>query len=248
MGDKEFTASHTSKQRESDQYHFSIIIPVLNEQEQINSLLAHLRSQDFKYPYETIIVDGDPQGGTMKAIQDKEVISIVSEKGRGHQMNVGASLAQGDILIFLHADTRLPPDALKKIAQVLENEKYVGGAFDFGIDSDRLVLKYIAARARFRSRLNRIPYGDQAIFVRRSYFDKIGRFKEIPVMEDIDLMRRIKKRGDKILILHDRVKTSARRWEKEGVFYATLRNQVLVALYYLGISTDKLAKYYRRHS
>jgi rSAM/selenodomain-associated transferase 2 len=163
-------------------------------------------------------------------------------------MNAGAVVARGEILIFLHADTRLPPGALKKINTVLENEKYVGGAFDLRIDSDRLFLKYIAARASLRSRLNRIPYGDQAIFIRKNYFDKIGRFKEIPLMEDVELMRRIKRRGDKIFILRDRVKTSARRWEREGVFYTTLKNQMLVNLYYLGVSPDKLAKYYRRHS
>jgi hypothetical protein len=96
--------------------------------------------------------------------------------------------------------------------------------------------------------LNRIPYGDQAIFIRKSYFDKIGRFKEIPLMEDVELMRRIKKKGDKIFIIRDRVKTSARRWEKEGIFYTTLKNQILVSLYYLGINPHKLVKYYRRHS
>jgi rSAM/selenodomain-associated transferase 2 len=246
MGDKEFTASHTSKQRESDQYHFSIIIPVLNEREQVNSLIEHLHCQDFEEPYEIIVVDGDPQGGTTKVIQDRNVIPIVSEKkGRGKQMNAGATVACGEVLIFLHADTRLPEMALEKIYDVLQSKKYVGGAFDLAIDSDRLLLKYIAVRASFRSRLNRIPYGDQAIFIRKDYFDRIGRFKEIPLMEDVDLMRRIKKRGDKIIILRDRVKTSARRWETEGALYTTIRNQILVSLYYLGVSPYKLVKFYR---
>jgi rSAM/selenodomain-associated transferase 2 len=218
------------------------------EQGQINSVIEHLRSQDFEGVWEIIVVDGDSRGETIKAIQDREVVSITSAKGRALQMNAGAAVARGEILIFLHADTRLPPGALKKINTVLENEKYVGGAFDLRIDSDRLFLKYIAVRASLRSRLNRIPYGDQAIFIRKNYFDKIGRFKEIPLMEDVELMRRIKRRGDKIFILRDRVKTSARRWEREGVFYTTLKNQMLVNLYYLGVSPDKLAKYYRRHS
>jgi len=223
-------------------------VPVLNETNQINPLIEHIHSQGFGRPYEVIVVDGDPQGSTIKVIQDKGAIAITTEKGRGRQMNAGAAAARGKILIFLHADTKLPDNALENISKVLENEKYVGGAFDLGIDSDRIILRYIAARARLRSRLNRIPYGDQAIFIRKSYFDRIGRFKEIPLMEDVELMRRIKKRGDKIFILPDRVKTSPRRWEKEGVFYTTLRNQVLVNLYYLGVNPDKLAKYYRRHS
>ena len=234
--------------RASSECKFSIIIPVLKEQDRINSLIEHVHSQGYEGACEIIVVDGDPQGGTIKVIQDEDVISITSKKGRAFQMNIGAELAHGEVLIFLHADTKLPPNALEKISQVLEDAKYVGGAFDLGIGSDRLFLKYIAARARFRSRLNRIPYGDQAIFIRKSYFDKIGRFKDIPLMEDVELMRRIKKRGDEIFILRDRVKTSARRWEKEGIFYTTLRNQVLVSLYYLGVRPDKLAKYYRRHS
>ncbi len=234
--------------RASSECKFSIIIPVLKEQDRINSLIEHVHSQGYEGACEIIVVDGDPQGGTIKVIQDEDVISITSKKGRAFQMNTGAELAHGEVLIFLHADTKLPPNALEKISQVLEDAKYVGGAFDLGIGSDRLFLKYIAARARFRSRLNRTPYGDQAIFIRKSYFDKIGRFKDIPLMEDVELMRRIKKRGDEIFILRDRVKTSARRWEKEGIFYTTLRNQVLVSLYYLGVRPDKLAKYYRRHS
>ena len=237
---------HTA--RASSECKFSIIIPVLKEQDRINSLIEHVHSQGYEGACEIIVVDGDAQGGTIKVIQDEDVISITSKKGRAFQMNTGAELAHGEVLIFLHADTKLPPNALEKISQVLEDAKYVGGAFDLGIDSDNLLLKYIAARARFRSRLNRIPYGDQAIFIRRSYFNKIGRFKDIPLMEDVELMRRIKKRGDEIFILRDRVKTSARRWEKEGTFYTTLRNRLLVCLYYVGVSPDKLAKYYRRHS
>jgi rSAM/selenodomain-associated transferase 2 len=231
----------------SNECKFSIVIPVLHERDQINSVVEHLRSQDFEGVWEIIAVDGDPQGETIKAIEDRNVVSITSPKGRALQMNAGAAVAQGEILIFLHADTKLPSSALKKISQVLEDEKYVGGAFDLRIDSDRLFLKYIAARARLRSRLNKIPYGDQAIFIRKSYFDKIGHFKEIPLMEDVDLMRRIKKKGGKIFILRDRVKTSARRWEKEGVLYTTLKNQLLISLYYLGVGPDKLAKFYRSH-
>lgn len=248
MTKRNVTDTHSHTQRATNECIFSIIVPVLNETNQINPLIEHIHSQGLGCPYEVIVVDGDPQGSTIKVIQDKGAIAITTEKGRGRQMNAGAAAARGKILIFLHADTKLPPDAFEKISKVLENEKYVGGAFDLVIDSDRIMLRYIAARARLRSRLNRIPYGDQAIFIRKSYFDKIGRFKEIPLMEDVELMHRIKKRGDKIFILPDRVKTSPRRWEKEGVFYTTLRNQVLVNLYYLGVNPDKLAKYYRRHS
>jgi hypothetical protein len=152
------------------------------------------------------------------------------------------------MLIFLHADTRLPAEAFAKVAEVLRGGRHVAGAFDLGIDSDRLILRYIAARARLRSRLNRIPYGDQAIFMRKAYFDAIGRFREIPIMEDVDLMRRIKNRGDRIFILRERVRTSPRRWETEGAIYTTLRNQILLGLYYLGVSPEKLSTFYSRHA
>ncbi|MHC4220976.1 MAG: TIGR04283 family arsenosugar biosynthesis glycosyltransferase [Planctomycetota bacterium] len=223
---------------------FSIIIPVLNEADQINTTIEHL-CKNTNDNYEIIVVDGDPDGGTIRNIQDRSVKTITSPKGRGRQMNAGAAIANGRILIFLHADTQLPEMALEKIYDCLQNKKYVAGAFDLTIDSNRLLLKYIAARARFRSRLNRIPYGDQAFFMSRDYFDRIGRFKEIPIMEDVELMRRIKKRRDKIFILPDRVKTSPRRWETEGALYTTIRNHILVSLYYLGLSPHTLVKFYK---
>ena len=246
MGDSIMTAcDETEQQNRCD---FSIVIPVLNEADRINALIEHIDHQGFELPYEVIVVDGDPQGGTVRAIQSKDVVTIITEKGRGRQMNAGAAEARGDILIFLHADTRLPDGALKKISRALERQDYVGGAFDLKIDSDRLILRYISVRASLRSRLNRIPYGDQAIFMRKKYFDQVGRFRDIPLMEDVELMRRIKRDGRKIHILRDKVTTSARRWQRDGALYTTVRNQVLVALFHLGVSPDRLAKYYWRQS
>lgn len=227
---------------------FSIIVPVLNEQDRINSFIDSIKSQDNKGNLEVIIVDGDPQCRTVDAITDSSVIHLNSPKGRGCQMNAGAAVANGEILLFLHADTRLPDNALGKISLELQNTDYVGGAFDLKIDSDRLFLRYISVRASLRSRWNRIPYGDQAIFIRKKYFDQLGGYKEIPLMEDVDLMRRIKKDGKQIIILRDKVITSARRWENDGMLYTTMRNQILVRLFYLGISPHKLAKYYWRKS
>jgi rSAM/selenodomain-associated transferase 2 len=239
---------HNSKQQESKQYTFSIIIPVLNEAGRINCLLEHLRKQEHEPFYEIIVVDGDPEGSTVRSIIDRDIKAITTSKGRGIQMNAGAAEANGEILIFLHADTRLPDSALNKINQALQDQDYVGGAFDLKIDSDRLFLRYISARASLRSRWNRIPYGDQAIFIRKKYFNEIGGYKAIPLMEDVDLMRRIKRDGKKIVFLADKVITSARRWESDGVFYTTLRNQILVRLFYMGISPHRLAKYYWKKS
>lgn len=234
--------------RKQYQHKFSIIVPVLNEQVRINSFLDKVNRQSYDGNFEIIIVDGDSLGGTINAVRDNSVICLTSPRGRGRQMNNGAAKARGEILIFLHADTTLPDNALGKISRALQDKDYVGGAFNLKIDSDRLFLKYISVRTSLRSHWNRIPYGDQAIFIRKKYFEQIGRFKEIPLMEDVDLMRRIKKDGKKIIILPDKVTTSARRWENDGALYTTMRNRILVGLFYLGVSPHKLAKYYWRKS
>ena len=233
--------------KSSGRCNISVIIPVLDEQEYINSHIGHIRNQDFEGAIEIIVVDGGLDGRTLEVIEDSDTVKITSDIGRGLQLNAGAAVARGQILLFLHADTQLPPGGLQKISDVLENDQYVGGAFDLGIDSKRLFLKCIAARARLRSRLSRIPYGDQAIFIRKNYFDQIGGFREIPLMEDIEFMRRIKREGAKIFIFKDRVSTSDRRWEAEGVLYTTLRNQFLASMYYLGVNPERLVRYYRNH-
>ena len=224
---------------------FSIIIPVLGEQERIGLCLKSLLTQGFSDSRQIIVVDGDPAGGTIDLIRNEDVLCLKSPPGRARQMNAGVAVAEGQILLFLHADTTLPPGGLEKISRIMATRHYVGGAFDLAIDSDSLFLRYIARRASFRSRLNRIPYGDQAIFIDRTYFDSLGGFKEIPIMEDVDLMRRIKRDRQKIHILRDRVTTSARRWEAEGPLYTTVRNQCLMLLYCLGVSPEKLIRFYR---
>ena len=222
---------------------FSIIVPVFHEAERINDLIGHLRQLDSEKTCEIIVVDGARERDTLEAIHTNDVVKISSEKGRAKQMNVGASVARGKILVFLHADTELPIGALKKMDAVVENG-YLAGAFDLGIHSNKWIFKVIAFLGSLRSRLTRIPYGDQAIFIRKEYFTKIGGYKEVPLMEDVELMRRIKRFGNKIWIFYDRVMTSPRRWEKEGVIYCILRNWILQTLYFLGVPADRLARFY----
>jgi len=222
----------------------SVILPVWKEASIINHTIGNILSSECRGDVEIIVVDGSAEGETIHAVQDREVRKVVSEKGRSRQMNTGASLACGEILFFLHADTLLPKNALRAISSLMQGRELVGGAFDLGIDSPRSVFRLIETAASLRSRITRIPYGDQGIFIRKDYFHAIGGFKEIPLMEDVDLMRRIKKAGDKICILPLKVKTSPRRWEKEGIVRCTLRNWALITLYCLGFSPEKLAKHY----
>jgi len=224
---------------------YSIIVPVLNETASITAILAHLRGLEGQDRAEMIVVDGDPEGATLRAIRCDGVQKILSPPGRGVQMNEGAKNARGDILIFLHADTALPPDALRLIEKVMQNRRVVGGAFDLGFQSVRFAFRMIASVASLRSRFTRVPFGDQALFFRREYFERIGGYQEIPIMEDVELMGRIRRRGDLIAFIDKRVLTSPRRWEEEGLLRCTLRNWLLQWLYLLGVPPERLAGYYR---
>lgn len=226
---------------------FSIIIPVLHEAAGINPVIEHLRTLQGESSREIIVVDGSTARDTLNAIKDKNVISITANKGRAMQMNAGVSVAKGEILIFLHADTKLPSNALVRISEILRNRKYVGGAFDLKIDSATMFLRFMSFTANIRSRFTRIPYGDQVIFMRKEYFQKIGGFKEIPLMEDVELMRRVRKVGGTIYILKEKVITSARKWEKEGFIRTWLKNHLIRFLYFLGVDVNTLAKLYYRN-
>jgi len=222
----------------------SVVIPVLHESEIIARTLSHTQKSLLPVSSELIVVDGDPAGGTIRSVGHPGVIRIISKKGRAVQMNAGAKKASGTVLLFLHADTRLPEHAGLKIINALQGFAVVGGAFDLTIDSKKRVFRWIEKMASIRSRLTKIPYGDQAIFIRKDYFTRMGGFAEIPIMEDIDLMRRIKRKGGKIRFIQDRVSTSPRRWEREGVAFCTMRNIILSSLFYFGMPPDRLKRFY----
>jgi len=222
-----------------------VIIPVYCESAVINKTITIVRLRRGGETAEIIVVDGQAEGETVAAIRDNAVRKLRSEKGRGGQLNRGAAIAAGDVLLFLHADTVLPPAAFERIAEAMRDEGCVGGAFNRRIDSRRAGFRVIETVASLRSRLTRIPYGDQAIFIRASYFRTLGGFREIPIMEDVDLMRRIKRKGGRIVIFREPVITSARRWEKEGLVFGTIRNWFLMTLYLCGVSPERLARFYR---
>jgi rSAM/selenodomain-associated transferase 2 len=221
----------------------SVILPVLNEARSVNSVIGHLRVQE--PGVEIIVVDGDAAGGTIAAVSGNDVRAAVAAPGRANQMNRGAALATGDILLFLHADTLLPSGAFGRLRTCLADEDIVGGAFSLGIASPRWYFRVTERYVACRTRITRVPFGDQAVFLRRKYFTRIGGYASIPIMEDVELMARIRRRGDRICIVPDRVMTSPRRWEREGVVYTTARNWLLQFLYCCGVAPARLAKFYR---
>ena len=226
----------------------SLVIPVLSEAESINENIRHIRELNADGTAEIIVVDGDPSGSTIRTIKAEDVRTAVAAKGRARQMNHGAALATGDILLFLHADTRLPSGAFALIRSTMNDKRFVGGAFDLGFDTKRAIFKITEMYVFLRTRLTKIPFGDQAIFIRREYFEKIGGYRDLPIMEDVELMSRIRKRADTIRIIPCKVRTSVRRYEQEGILSCTLRNWFLQISYALGISPQRLVKWYTLRS
>jgi len=223
----------------------SLVIPVLNEAENISRNIAHVRELNADGTAEIIVVDGDPQGSTTSAISAEGVRTAIAEKGRARQMNHGAALATGDVILFLHADTRMPSNAFPLIRSTMSDKRCVGGAFDLGFDTKRAIFRITEMYVFLRTRLTKVPFGDQAIFIRREYFEKIGGYRDIPIMEDVELMRRIRKRADTIRIIPFKVRTSVRRYEQEGILSCTLRNWFLQIAYALGMPPERLVKWYR---
>jgi rSAM/selenodomain-associated transferase 2/rSAM/selenodomain-associated transferase 1 len=233
------TPAPKSSKRET----ISIIIPTLNEAQNIADTLSSIKNEK---RIEVIVVDGGSQDGTEKAadLLGAKVI-MMSAPSKARQMNAGAAKAHGDVLLFLHADTRLPENFAEAILDISGSKDFAAGAFRLAIDSDARGLRLIETVANWRSRRLHAPYGDQAIFVTKSLFKEVGGFPDIPIMEDFELIRRLKTKG-KIAILGESVKTSPRRWLNIGIFHTWLINQLIVLGYSLGISPQRLARWYRR--
>lgn len=215
----------------------SVIIPVYHEDETllktIDTLFQNAKENDFE-----IIVIDTSEKTTIDAFPLLHVRTGIAQKGRSLQMNEGALIAQGDKLLFLHADTRVP----KHWDELVKNGGKVG-AFRLGIDSPKPIFKAIETLVHLRTNITQISYGDQGHFFETSFFRQLGGYAQIPLMEDIEIMKRAKQ-IEKINLLNAKVLTSARRWEKEGILYTTFRNRMLSLLYFCGVSPSKLLKYY----
>lgn len=220
----------------------SIVIPVLNEATAIAATLARaLRGSQV----EIIVVDGGSTDGTLDRAASLGVKAIASpQPGRAAQMNAGAAIARGDILLFLHADTALPEGYDAIVRETLMQTGAIAGAFELGIDSDRRAFRWVEMAVRWRSRCLSLPYGDQAIFLPRSLFENLGGFADLPIMEDFEFVRRLRQHG-RIAIAPVPVLTSGRRWLKLGILRTTLLNQIAIAGYLCGVPPTTLARWYR---
>ena len=218
----------------------SVVLPVLNEEQSIRGTLQSLIRLT---PYEIIVVDGGSRDRTLEICKEFAVDVMHAERGRARQMNVGARRASGEVLLFLHADTRLPQSALNDIAAALSDSRYLAGRFDVELAGAHWMLKVIGALINYRSRATKVATGDQALFVRREVFDRMGGFPDIPLMEDIAFCRALKRIGG-VACLRSRVITSARRWERDGVWRTIFKMWSLKVCYLAGVSPMRLKRFY----
>ena len=221
----------------------SVIIPTRNEEKSIDAAIEQFRDSGVR---EVIVVDGGSRDQTCWRARAAGATVIESAPGRGTQQNRGAAEAQGDVLLFLHADTLLPLDFLKHVDNLLSREGASAGAFRLGVDGSGRMLRWVENMANWRSLYCQLPYGDQAIFVKAETFRRAGGFAEIPLMEDFELMRRLRKLG-RIELAPVAVTTSARRWRQLGVLRATWSNQVCILAYLIGISPCRIAAWRDAH-
>jgi rSAM/selenodomain-associated transferase 2 len=220
----------------------AIVIPALDEAANLARLLPDL-ARDCPGA-EIVVADGGSQDETAAVVARAPGARLIaSARGRALQMNRGADATGGDALLFLHADTRLPDGAVRAIERALTEPGVVGGRFDVRFDNEGALFRVIAWFMNARSRASGICTGDQAIFVRRTDFEAIGGYPEIPLMEDIELSRRLKRRGQ-VRALRLRVTTSARKWEREGPLRTIGLMWALRFLHFCGVAPTRLHRWY----
>lgn len=219
---------------------FSVIIPTFNEQEKINEIIQDVKTKAENFHVEIIVSDSSPNQQTLKSITHANIKKVPSQKGRGVQLNTGTENAAGDVFVFLHADTKLPEKAFLQINKILK--KYPSGSFKFGVENAGFGLKIIEFFVNLRNLITNAPYGDQAVFMTQDFFREIGGFKDIPLMEDLDIMKRIPRKSFKIL--SQKISTSGRRYKKYGIAKTTFKNLYIRTLYLLDRDPQELYKIY----
>lgn len=218
----------------------SVVVPVLDEAVVLPATLVAARQAGV---CELIVVDGGSRDTTVAAAQALADRVLAAPRGRASQMNAGAAAARGEVLLFLHADTRLPAGGAEAVRRALADARVVGGRFDVRLDAPGVAYRVIERLISLRSRLTRVASGDQGIFVRRRVFERLGGFPPLPLMEDLALARQLKHAG-RVACLRDAVLTSARRWQRGGVVRTVVLMWGLRAAYYAGVSPERLARAY----
>jgi rSAM/selenodomain-associated transferase 2 len=219
----------------------SIIVPTLNEAQGLRDTLTQIQQL---CPHELVVSDGGSDDNTLKIAKKFTEHVVSGPAGRALQMNAGAQIATGDIFIFLHADCRIEPASYEKMLHSLKSSEKIGGAFSLCIDSDKWSLRLITRLANLRSKFFGMAYGDQAFFVKNSTFQQMNGFAELPICEDIDFFKRLRKLGP-VILLKEKSLTSPRRWIKEGIWFTTLRNILITILFELGFPPRILTKWYQ---
>jgi rSAM/selenodomain-associated transferase 2 len=220
----------------------SIVMPVLDEAARMQpalAALAPLRASGV----ELIVVDGGSRDGTPAQCAGAADVLITAPRGRARQMNAGAQASRGEALLFLHADTTMPPDALALVGNALAHNAW--GRFDVRIAGRSRLLPVVAALMNLRSRWSGIATGDQALFMRRAAFEAVGGFPDQALMEDIEICKRLRRSFGKPVCLRAKVITSGRRWDERGAWRTIVLMWRLRLLYWLGVSADRLAAAYR---
>ena len=217
----------------------SVIIPALNEAENLPASIASAFSSS---RVEVIVVDGGSTDATRAVAEAQGANVIASPPGRARQMNAGAAAAAGRVLVFLHADTRLPVGYERQIETVLARPGVVAGAFPLAFDQLTRSLRLIQAAANWRSRYRQLPYGDQALFLERRTFVRMAGYSDLPVMEDYDFVQRLRREGS-LRLASDPVITSARRWLRTGVWRTTWTHQCMILGWHLGLAPARLARW-----
>ena len=219
----------------------SIIVPMLNEHESIAATLGALRAGAPQA--QIIVVDGGSVDGSAAIARDRCDLLLQAPRGRAIQLNAGAAKAAGELLAFVHADTLVPASFAPDIQAAMRNPAVAGGRFDLALDDPALPYRLIGWLISLRSRLSRTATGDQAIFVRREIFERLGGFPNIEICEDLDFARRLKRAG-KVACLRSRVVTSTRRWQRSGLIRTVMRMWLIRLSYLAGVSPARLQRWY----
>jgi rSAM/selenodomain-associated transferase 2 len=226
---------------EEDLSQVSVIIPALNEEEQIAKTLEYVRQCQ---PHEVIVVDGGSTDRTTRLAREVGAKVLKSKPCRARQMNAGAAQADGNALLFLHADTLLPREWLRTIVETLRRPGVAAGAFGFRIGGEFRGKAIIERAVGFRSNWLQRPYGDQGLFLSRALFEELGGFANLPILEDYELVNRLRRHGHVIIVTEPAI-TSGRRWHHLGFLRTTLINQLVLAGYHLGVPPHRLARLYQ---